>query len=61
MLVGCYTELYQYLPADNIRQIVRPVLEIDFLLRITEQLLWQRSVQVMIITETAKGSVGDLT
>lgn len=61
MLVGCYTELYQYLPADNIRQIVRPILEIDFLLRITKQLLWQRSVQIMIITETAQGPVRDLT
>ena len=50
-----------YLPADSVRQIVRPVFEVDFLLRVTEQLLREGSVQVVIIAVTTQSLVWNLT
>ena len=50
-----------YLPADGVRQIVRPVFEVDFLLRVIEQLLREGSVQVVIIAVTTQSLVWNLT
>lgn len=50
-----------YLPADGVRQIVRPVFEVDLLLWITKQLLREGSVQVVIIAITTQSLIRNLT